>query len=1186
MALSSPQVREKLRQAARKLRWARGARHAAAGLALALAVLAVLIPADSHFHFGSAARWAAFAVFAAPLLAGIARGLLAAMPRPSDESVARRIESAASGAGNTLISAVQFDRELPPGSSFRQAIFDEMRDPFPRVDWLLVFDLKRIGRIALGLAAAAALLGLFAAVRPLYFANSAARLLLPARAIAPLTHTQLASLTPGDQTVVHGGSVRVEAWLKGEIPAGAWLHSREPGGPWRRTLMDHEIGTPRFTADWSELREPVEYRVEAGDALSPVYRIAVRPPTALIHRRAEIEPPAYARLPKETRAEFAALQGILPGTRVTFTLEFNHPLAELRCAAPGIDVRQSGPALWTLSGVVQASAALRLEFRDSDGFANSETLSLAVAADEPPRVTVTKPAEGKELFATKDDSIAIAFEAADNLGLDSIALYRSTDEKQEAEKLAEWNAKGAKTFAAQQRVALAKYAREERVTFALAARDQNNVGGPGVTWSRPVVVTLRSPDQIAQKDADASQKTLGGFDALIKLQALNLDQTRAALDAGPDADLRPLLDRQSRVAGDARALSGSAESVAPEARANLDALLAKEMPAAILALRNAATAADRRGAILAEAAALEAAILNRLQGSLKAAESDVARNKIADWIAGVEALLKGERDLRQRSAAAAPADAAPLAEAQDALAEQSVGVRKKLEKGAQDASAGDQDFRERLARAAALFTENAVYEQMLSASEQLQKEAFPAAAPLQDGVIASLSKIVELLNSWQLANAQREARSMKETAREMAEKLDKLAQIQREVAEKSKEIARRADMRPEDVAAAQEMKQAKDLMAEVVESMLTDAHVFPDLNPSNELRGELTQIYEDVIQADKADVAEGKVKPAEIAVQKEDSLLQAIEQAKQIAEDLEMWLPNKSDNIKWLDENFDVAEMPPIPNLTLPDAFEDLVGDLLDEQSDINDEVQDASSNQAFAQVQQGWAVADGPMPGFSAQGKSGNTQPNRNEQTGRSSGGREGMSSGEMVGDTASNLEGSPTKTRRTNDPMQRGHIQDDGGIQQARATGGSKAGGFSDRNGMDGNAPLRAANAPRMAASDALAVKQALLAEKTAKIYGQAHLLFLRTGGLNQAARLMEESQAALKENRLGDFRALHQKIVVELNDVKGGILPGNVVRIGTGDRSRFTDKTLLGGDEGEAPAAYRKAVSDYYRSLQDTR
>ena len=67
-----------------------------------------------------------------------------------------------------------------------------------------------------------------------------------------------------------------------------------------------------------------------------------------------------------------------------------------------------------------------------------------------------------------------------------------------------------------------------------------------------------------------------------------------------------------------------------------------------------------------------------------------------------------------------------------------------------------------------------------------------------------------------------------------------------------------------------------------------------------------------------------------------------------------------------------------------------------------------------------------------------------------------------EMVGYRASSLEGTTPDVRRTSDPMQQGQVKDDGGINSTRATGGGKAGGFSDRNGMDGNAPLRAEGSP----------------------------------------------------------------------------------------------------------------------------
>jgi hypothetical protein len=1213
MALSVQTVHQRLAATATRYRRLRCLRHLLSGTAVALAFLTLLLLADSLVHFGSMSRWVSFGFVVVPFLAGVALSVASSLPKISEASIARRIESACENSRNTLISAVQFDRELPADSSFRKALFEEMRDPFPAVDWARVFDFKLFKQIGIALGVVLAVMGLFATIRPLCFANSAARILLPGKSIAPLTRTQIRSLTPGDTRVIHGAALAVKLDLGGEIPKGAWIFTREPGGSWEKSLMDHEVGTGNFTCAWKEIRQSFAYRIEAGDAVSPVYQVSVRPRTAIATRLAKIEPPAYTHLPPETRRDFASLQGIIPGSRVEFTLGFNNPVSELRCngALRASPMKASGkgddkgdspavagsPLQWQASGVIKETSALRLDYRDSDGIEDSETLLVTTTPDEAPRIAITSPAEGKELFATKSDTLSITFAATDNFGLESVALYRTSDEKQEAELISSWKeAAGNKSFSTMTKGPLAKYAKNDRVTLALVAKDQNNVTGPGVTWSRPIVVTIRSQDQVDAKENSAAKQALGDFEALVKLQALNLEETRKAIDAireaissGKTPDLKPaaqpLLDRESQVADNAHLLALSTDSIAPETRTNLQGLGAKEIPAAILALRNALPAQPVAGlAELGNAMQLEAAILARLQGALKSVENESAKAKIQETISGIEELLRSQRDLYRDTQHAQASDAKPLADRQDALAEKAVAVRKNLEKAAQDGSIGDQDFRNRLGKIVAMFNEMKIYEQMLAASEKLENKAFPAALEIQKTLINNLAKMAELLNQWQMAEAQKQAEVLAETAKEMAKNLDKLAQIQREIVEKSKEIARKSDVRPEDIATAEEMQKSKDLMKEVVEQMLTDAHAFPEMKPSNELRGELTQVYEDVIQADKAEAAAGTLEAKEVAVQKEDGLLQAIEHAKKVAEDLEMWLPNKNDTTKWLDENFDKTEMPDIPNLPLPDAFEDLVGDLLQEQQGLAEKAQDAASNQALAQAQQGWEVGDGPMPGFSAQGKSGNTPPNHNEQMGRSSGGREGMSSGEMVGDTASTLKGDTPDTRRTNDPMQQGHVNDNGGIQEARATGGGKAGGFSDRNGMDGNAPLRPSNAPRMAANDALAVQQALLAEKTAKTYGQANLLYLRAKGLPEVALLMDQSQAALKEGRYDDFRNLHQRIVGRLTEVKGGIVPGNVVSISSGRASAAQDKQLLGGDEGQAPPAYQKAVADYYRAIQE--
>jgi hypothetical protein len=338
-----------------------------------------------------------------------------------------------------------------------------------------------------------------------------------------------------------------------------------------------------------------------------------------------------------------------------------------------------------------------------------------------------------------------------------------------------------------------------------------------------------------------------------------------------------------------------------------------------------------------------------------------------------------------------------------------------------------------------------------------------------------------------------------------------------------------------------------------------------------------------VIQQDTEKAAAGELKPSEIAVQKEEGLLDALEKAAETAEDMEMWLPDKNETTKWLMENLDLTEMPEIPNVPLADSFTDLVGELLEEQEDLAEQVQDAASNNAFAvNPANGWDVMDGPMPGFNAQGRSGNERPNKNEQTGRSSGGREGMSSGEMVNQRADQLEGSSIDARRTNDPLQKGQVQDDGPPADAKATGGGKAGGASQRVGMTGEAPLRPVNAPNQMLNDALAAEQALLAQQTAKSYATARLFYLRTGRMPEVARLMDESREALKSGRLAEYEALHRRIVASLRELGEGGSTADVKVLEHGGSRFVGEKRMPGGADVAVPAGFQEPVDDYFRAL----
>ena len=147
-----------------------------------------------------------------------------------------------------------------------------------------------------------------------------------------------------------------------------------------------------------------------------------------------------------------------------------------------------------------------------------------------------------------------------------------------------------------------------------------------------------------------------------------------------------------------------------------------------------------------------------------------------------------------------------------------------------------------------------------------------------------------------------------------------------------------------------------------------------------QVRPDVKKIFEEIEkQAERL-----KAQKIETALEDNGSSL-----ATKMKEDLETWLADAPDNLKWvMEEPLDQKKMK-IPEMPLPNALEDLVGDLLQKADEFDEEADDVTSAWGDNLDQAGWGVSDGPISTFSAKGKTGNDMPNNNELTGRSGDGR-----------------------------------------------------------------------------------------------------------------------------------------------------------------------------------------------------
>jgi hypothetical protein len=292
-------------------------------------------------------------------------------------------------------------------------------------------------------------------------------------------------------------------------------------------------------------------------------------------------------------------------------------------------------------------------------------------------------------------------------------------------------------------------------------------------------------------------------------------------------------------------------------------------------------------------------------------------------------------------------------------------------------------------------------------------------------------------------------------------------------------------------------------------------------------------------------------------------------------------LPTTPTNANFTTEDFDKQEFPgAVAAVPLADKFDDLIGDLLKLDQDIEDKTKSSATNQAFKDMYMEGPVAEGEWSNYSAKGKSGNTKPKDNEQSGRSNIGRQGMSDGETAAAVGKINQGDDNiKARMTQDAAQSGEMgKIDDSLARTVATGGGKLSGNADDYGMSGAGPRR--DAKDGAGGDGMA---ALLKKRADALYAAATLDHVRTGSLDEAIMHMRDAEDAGQEGRpieeVREYRRLAREALKKSQaELEGGVTTESIDAQGAAQ----SNTREVSGAADEAPAAYQQMVSDYYKSI----
>ncbi|NQT54099.1 hypothetical protein HQ576_18735, partial [bacterium] len=537
---------------------------------------------------------------------------------------------------------------------------------------------------------------------------------------------------------------------------------------------------------------------------------------------------------------------------------------------------------------------------------------------------------------------------------------------------------------------------------------------------------------------------------------------------------------------------------------------------------------------------------------------------------------------KERAIPALHKQAAALASAQTTIATRTINVAKSIEASDKHTQA----IRESIELLAyGEMTQAVRRAQSIAKLTSLQdvKQGYADLAGSQDKIVAALRRLLNILPDIAEGDKDRTEDEdvedfpddQEEALKDLLKNLKEMVRDKKKVKETTDELAKlpMEDYTPEDEKKLEDVKAIEEKWSQFLKSKISDLSKMQEQDFANTtLIDELIEIHSEVEMAKDALAA----KATEIATALEDNGLML---AEKLEKQLEKWLPDTPDRDRWQMEE-PLTDGYETPMAELPKELEDLVGDLMEEEEDLQQEVEDATSSWADSMDAAGWDAMDGPISNFAANGVTGNRLPNSNELSGRSGEGRQGQSVGEMVENQFDGKGGRRTPTRLTPEAFQKGQVKDTSTTPPGGATGGGKTGGASGE-GLEGPVP------PDIDMKlKGLALKQAQLRNKAEKIALKFEVLNYPPV-FEPVVKDMKVLEAALNSGRYMDA---HRRYGVMLKNLKGtrmflnGELALDKVRSPT--LPSHLQEEIIDSAGAAVPDEFKEHVKQYYDAISKSK
>jgi hypothetical protein len=348
--------------------------------------------------------------------------------RVSDEQVALYLEEHEPGLDALLVSAVEAGARpaAPAGESAAlvRRLVEAAVEKCREIEYGRRVERAGLRRAAVALAVIGAAAAVVYLAGPAYLRHGALALLLPARSAEAASPYRI-EVAPGHATVARGADVAVTARLVGFGADHAELFTRAgAGGAFERVPLVAGEDAAVFEGTLFNLRQALDYFVEAAGVRSPVFRIEVADLPHVERLELEYVFPAYTGLSPqvvEHGGDVAVLRGTTVRVRVHATLPT--PAGRIVLDDRETSALAAGPD-GTLTGAftVTRDGFYRVDLQSPAGamVAASPQYTIDVLADQPPIVSFARP--GRDLRPTPVEEVFVEAKAEDDFGVARLEL--------------------------------------------------------------------------------------------------------------------------------------------------------------------------------------------------------------------------------------------------------------------------------------------------------------------------------------------------------------------------------------------------------------------------------------------------------------------------------------------------------------------------------------------------------------------------------------------------------------------------------------------------------------------------------------------------------------------------------------------------------------------------------------------